>query len=553
MNVLSISLTARGREAAARLPFETVHGSLAANVADHWESVDGFVIFAALGVAVRVAAPLLGAKQSDPAVVCVDESGRWVIAVTGGHRGANDLAHQVAALLDATAIVTTATDATRTPALDNLPGFVASGDVAGITRALLDGAPVGVDNRIGWPLPPSLDERLGGASRPLVIVTDGSVADEPDVAVLRPRSLVVGIGASSGAPTLVAFASSALADAGLSVEAVATVATLDRKGEEPAIVELAAIWGVPLRTYGPDTLAGVTVPNPSVVVSAAVGTPSVAEAAALVAAGPGGSLVVAKQKSATATVAIARRAGPSGRLSVVGLGPGGAAHRTPAATAAVRHADVLIGYGPYVDQVADIVGNAATVIRSPIGAELDRAQTAVSLAAAGQQVALVCSGDAGVYALATLVFEVAAGDPSLDIDVVPGVTAALASAARLGAPLAHDHASISLSDLLTPWPVIEQRLRAVAAADMVVSLYNPRSAGRDWQLGAARDIFLEHRKPDTPVGVVSDATRPDEQVVLTTLGDLQPRLVGMTTCVIIGSSTTRVIADRMVTPRGYVT
>jgi cobalt-precorrin 5A hydrolase/precorrin-3B C17-methyltransferase len=132
------------------------------------------------------------------------------------------------------------------------------------------------------------------------------------------------------------------------------------------------------------------------------------------------------------------------------------------------------------------------------------------------------------------------------------VTAALAAAALLGAPLGHDHAAVSLSDLLTPWEVIERRLGAVAQGDLVVSLYNPRSRGRDWQLDAARTIFLEHRPPSTPVGVVTDAGRPDQRVAITTLLDLDPGSVGMTTCVIVGASTTRVVAGRMVTPRGYV-
>jgi cobalt-precorrin 5A hydrolase/precorrin-3B C17-methyltransferase len=137
------------------------------------------------------------------------------------------------------------------------------------------------------------------------------------------------------------------------------------------------------------------------------------------------------------------------------------------------------------------------------------------------------------------------------VEVVPGVTAALAAAALQGAPLGHDHVVISLSDLLTPWSAIEVRLRAAAAADLVVALYNPRSRGRTWQFDAARDILLEHRSPTTPVGVVSDATRPGEAVQVTTLADVDPNGVGMTTCVIVGSSTTRVIGGRMVTPRGY--
>jgi cobalt-precorrin 5A hydrolase/precorrin-3B C17-methyltransferase len=235
---------------------------------------------------------------------------------------------------------------------------------------------------------------------------------------------------------------------------------------------------------------------------------------------------------------------------VVGLGPGTPAHRTPAAEAAVRHADVVIGYGPYVDAGADLLTPAHEVVRSPIGDETVRAKQAVAEAGAGRRVALVCSGDAGIYAMASLALEVA-GETGVDVEVVPGVTAALAAAGLLGAPLGHDHAVISLSDLLTPWSAIEARLRAAAAADLVVALYNPRSKGRTWQFDAARTVLLEHRSPETPVGVVTDASRPGQVVRLTTLGAVDPADIGMTTCVIVGSSTTRVIGGRMVTPRGY--
>jgi len=181
-----------------------------------------------------------------------------------------------------------------------------------------------------------------------------------------------------------------------------------------------------------------------------------------------------------------------------------------------------------------------------------RAKQAVAEAGAGRNVALVSSGDPGVYAMATIALEVAAesGD-DVEVEVVPGVPAAQAAAALLGAPLAHDHAVISLSDLLTPWAAVEARLRAAAEADLVVALYNPRSAGRSWQLDAARRILLERRSPDTPVGVVTDAARPGQQVELSTLARLDPATVGMTTCVVVGSSATRIVAGRMVTPRGY--
>ncbi|MGH9283120.1 MAG: precorrin-3B C(17)-methyltransferase, partial [Acidimicrobiales bacterium] len=229
--------------------------------------------------------------------------------------------------------------------------------------------------------------------------------------------------------------------------------------------------------------------------------------------------------------------------------PGDPRHRTPAAAAAVSGADLVIGYGPYLDQAADLLTPAHEVVSSPIGDEEGRVARALAEAEGGRRVALVCSGDAGVYALASLVWEAAADGTDADIEVVPGVTSALAAASLLGAPLGHDHAAISLSDLLTPWEDIERRLEAAAAADFVVTLYNPRSRGRPHHLDRARALFLAHRPPETPVGVVTDAYRPGQRVAVTTLEALDPETVGMTTVVIVGASTTRATAGGMVTPR----
>jgi cobalt-precorrin 5A hydrolase/precorrin-3B C17-methyltransferase len=173
----------------------------------------------------------------------------------------------------------------------------------------------------------------------------------------------------------------------------------------------------------------------------------------------------------------------------------------------------------------------------------------VAEARKGHAVALVGSGDVGVYAMASPALAVAGAD--IDVVGVPGITAGLAAAALLGAPLGHDHAIISLSDLHTPWEIIERRIRAAAEGDFVVAFYNPRSQGRDWQLGAALEILARHRPPATPAGVVRDAFRPGEQVLLTTLAELDPGIVDMRSVVIVGSASTRAIAGRMVTPRGY--
>lgn len=544
MRVVSVSVTERGRALADQLPWEHHHGRAAATVRAQWHEVDGLVLFLATGAAVRIVAPLLADKHRDPAVVCVDEAGRFAVALCGGHAGgANELARTVAGYLAAQPVITTGSDAVGRPGLDQLPGFVATGDVAAVATALLDGRAVRVDNPLNWPVPLTADP----AGSVQVTVTDRRDVAGPGQAILHPPSLVAGVGTSSTATAreVADLLDQALSGAGLAVASLAEVATIDRRVDHPAVVAL----GYPIRAFPSGELAAVEVPSPSETVRAAVGTPSVCEAAALLAAGPGAELVVTKRSGPTATVALARRRGPRGHLALVGLGPGGAAHRTPAAEHAVRRAEVVLGYRAYLEQCGDLRGAAQEWVASPIGDEVVRAKQALAEAGAGRRVALVCSGDSGIYGMASIVMELA--DRGVDIDVVPGITAAAAGAAVLGAPLGHDHVAISLSDLLTSWAVIERRLRAAAESDLVVSLYNPRSRGRTWQLDAARRILLEHRPPATPAGIVTDAGREGQRCVVTTVADLDVTLVGMTSVVIIGSSTTTLVNGRMVTPRGY--
>ncbi|MEV8413409.1 precorrin-3B C(17)-methyltransferase [Streptomyces niveus] len=580
---------------------------------------DQLVCFLATGATVRLLAPLLADKSRDPGVVCVDEAGRYAVSLLGGHGGgANSLATEVGSTLCATPVITTATDATGIPGLDTL-GLPFEGAVATVTRAMLDGAPVTLRADTVWPLPPlppnvtagvaggvptpparpGGDDPTGPAAdaaaepsprpadattvprRPLdgpnarapqgvptpsapgtarpgaaVLVSDRVVPLGPADVVLRPPSLVVGVGASRGAGVdeVYGLVVDVLRDAGLSALSVGELATVDAKADEPGIVGAAAELGVPVRTYPAGVLASVDVPNPSDAPLAAVGTPSVAEAAALAAAGRGGELLVPKRKSsphgrpAMATCAVVRRA-PRGRLAVVGLGPGARDLVTPRAVAELRRASVLVGLDQYVDQIRDLLRPGTRVIESGLGREEERARTAVAEARAGHAVALIGSGDAGVYAMASPALAEAADD--IEVVGVPGVTAALAAAAILGAPLGHDHVSISLSDLHTPWEVIERRVRAAAEADIVVTFYNPRSRGRDWQLPKALALLAEHRTGTTPVGVVRNASRPDGTSHLTTLARIDPTTVDMMTVVTVGNTATREIAGRMVTPRGY--
>lgn len=245
----------------------------------------------------------------------------------------------------------------------------------------------------------------------------------------------------------------------------------------------------------------------------------------------------------------------NGRLFIVGLGPGGPELLTGQARAALAAADVVIGYGAYLEQAGQLLAGKR-LERGELGGEVARAELAVERAAGGATVALVSSGDAGVYGMASPALEAlerrrAAGLPCPEIEVVPGVSAALAAAALLGAPLGADFAVISLSDLLTPWEVVERRVTLAAEADFVLALYNPASRRRTWQFACARELILRHRPAGTPVGLVRRAYRPEQEVLITDLAAVADQPLDMTTIILVGSSTTRHFGGRLVTPRGY--
>ncbi len=603
-----IAVTAAGRVAAARLaagwPGETrsYDGPAARSLPRAWTECDGIVCFLAAGAVIRLIAPLLGSKHADPAVVCVDEAARFAVPLIGGHAGGgNTLGSRIAQVLGAEAVITTASDAAGLPGLDDL-GWPVEGAIAAVTRALLDGAQVTLDSDETWPLPPlpvtpvlrrvagdSARGDAAGADGPgrsgaetaagsadgvvaadpggyRILVTDRITAADGRTVVLRPPSLVIGVGASknAGAAEVLGLIDETLGRAGLSAASVTALATVDAKAAEPGLVAAAAQRGWALITYPAARLAAVPVPNPGEAALAAVGTPSVAEAAALASADV---LAVQKRKSAMATVAVGRIR-PRGRLAVIGLGPGARDLLPPRAVAELRRASVVVGLSQYVDQVRDLLRPGTHVLESGLGAEQERAAAAVAQAWLGHAVALVCSGDAGVYAMASPALlhigsdtaaggaaaggaDPAGGDGDIEVVVVPGITASLAAAALLGAPLGHDHAVISLSDLHTPWAVIERRVRAAAEADYVTVFYNPRSEGRPWQLGAALAVLAAHRPAQTPAAIVRNASRPGQGVMLTTMAGFDPRAVDMLSLVIVGASTTRVVAGRMVTPRGY--
>ena len=534
----------------------------------------------AAGILVRSVAPALADKRGEPPVVAVSDDGAFVVPLLGGHRGGVALARRIADALGVIAAVTTVGDRRFGIALDEPPGgwtLANPKDCKAFVAALLRGGRVRVvPTDMAADAPWLAGSRLpfDDAGELAIHVDDASASGgAPDTLVYRPRCLAVGIGCERGAPPaeVAALARSCLDAAGLAPAAVAGVFSIDLKSDEPAVHVLADSLGVPARFLSVAALEAESprLRNPSDLVFREVGCHGVAEGAALAAAGPAGELVVEKTKSMRATCAIARAPGPldtssigspRGELAVVGIGPGDAGTLTPEARAAIENARHLVGYRRYLDLVAGLVRGGRTVHPYRLGEERARVARALELAATGERVALVSSGDPGIYAMASLVMEMldATASPAarrVAVRVLPGVSALQAAAARAGAPLGHDFCAVSLSDLLTPLEVIEDRLAAAARADFVIALYNPVSAGRRRIFDGALRILREHRAAETPVVVARNLGRTGERVEVVRLDRLDPAAIDMLTVIVVGSSRTRTFvhggARCAYTPRGY--
>jgi len=564
----------------ARMPKQPeiiAYRDFAATLRDLFAGGRTIVALCASGIVIRILAPLLDDKRAEPPVIAVAEDGSAVVPLLGGHHGANRLARKIAEVLGCAAAITTAGDARFGFALDDPPPgwHVRNPETAkAITSALLRGERVGLKVQAanaswltagGAPFAPAgeLEVRITERDDP---GSDGRL-------VLHPKVLALGVGCERGTEPaeLQDLVASTLAGHGFAAEAIACVVSLDLKAAEPAIHALAAQLGVPARFLPASRLEEEKprLANPSAEVFAVTGCHGVAEGAALAAVGSSGELVVAKTKSARATCALARAPVPldperigraQGRLAIVGLGPGNAAWRTPEASAWLDEADDWVGYRGYLALLEPRRWHHAERHAFALGEEEARARLALHLAAKGRRVALISSGDPGIYAMAALVFELLErGDPAwqrVAIAVSPGVSALQAAAARAGAPLGHDFCAISLSDLLTPWGEIERRLEAAAAGDFVTVLYNPASGRRREGLARALEILGAARPPDTPVVHARNLGRAGETLAIVPLAGFDPGGVDMLSLLIVGSSRTRTFATPdgrafAYTPRGY--
>ena len=530
----------------------------------------------ASGILIRAVAPLLSDKTTEPPVLSVSDDGAVVVPLLGGHRGANRLARRIAEALGATAAVTTAGDVALGVALDEPPaGWVLANpeDAKGAMATLLSGGGARVcgdeATKADW-----LADLPEGQDATLLCTME---AHDPNLATLtfHPRRATLGVGASRNCPPeeMIALVDDLLAEADLAPAALRGIFTADIKADEAAVLALSAHLGQPVRHFTAPELEAATprTETPSDVVFAEIGTHGVAENAALLGGGDDAVLWYPKRKTAMATAALALAPAPveslhghaRGRVSIVSIGPGQSAWRTPEASRLIAEADELVGYSLYIDLLGPLAAGKPRA-DFPLGGEEARCRHALERAGEGRNVALVCSGDAGIYAMGALVFELmartddsAVSDAARRVEIVctPGVSALQAAAARAGAPLGHDFCAISLSDLLTPREDIVKRLRAAAEGDFVIAFYNPVSQRRRTLLAEARDILLRHRPADTPVLLASSLGRPEEALRYRRLEDLQVDEVDMLTVVLVGSSNTRLVQTgdgvRMFTPRGY--
>ena len=549
---------------------------LAHFLATRWLQLQLLVAAVASGALIRSLAPLLRDKYRDPAVLLLDGSGCHVIPLLGSHgRHGDQLAAAMAAFRGGQVWRSGYSSGSGQLALDcfgsSLGWQRGLGSWDELVKAFAQRQGMALVQESGSPSwrATAAAERLQPADplppgEPWLYV--GHRTATGATAHWHPPVLWLGLGCERHTHPVVleAAVEKSLVSAGLAAAAVAGVASLDRKSDEPGLLALCQQHQWPLKIFTADHLAAIPVPNGSPVVARQVGTPSVAEAAALAAAGTGARLLAPKtvvrgeRASGAATCAVALATSPwapaRGALDVIGSGPGALDQLTPAARAALAAATTWVGYGPYLDRLEPLRASHQLRLDGVLGKEQERCATALAMACQGQRVALVSSGDSGIYGLAGLAVARWLDLPEQDrpgFAVHPGISALQMAAARLGGPLMHDFCVISLSDKLTPWATIRQRLHAAALGDFVVALYNPRSKERVRQLQEARRILLAERSGSTPVAICRQLARPEEQVTLTTLAALESSTVDMLTLVLVGNSQTRRQGPWLVTPRGY--
>ena len=527
------------------------------------------------GIVIRLLAPLLNDKKNEPPVLWLSEEGTELLTLLGAHREGDALARELRQILNI------GSDSPSPSPIDAPPeGWVLASDPMPVLRALAENQKVKLCTPFAqaWPFgyarTPQPATQI--AAEPMIIVSAFRETRPRlrDVWLIPPL-LTIGVGCSRNAPKeqILQLVREALNATQYRFESVAGIASLEEKCDEESLFALEETLQREIRFFSAESLEKLTplLANPSEEVFETVGCHGVAEAAALALAGAGARLLVPKMKSAMGTCAIALAAAPlnieslagrrRGYLQIIGSGPGGEESISPEATQILCKAEHWVGYRGYLDALKT---SGAQKHGFEIGEERKRCAHAIALAAKGARVALVCSGDPGIYALAGLAIELCAQHPepaarAIRLSVHPGISSLQAAAAKAGAPIGHDFCAISLSDLLTPSALICKRITAAAKGDFVTLFFNPQSQKRQTLLHKALEIMRRYRSLQTPVIHARNIGRESETLIFSTLGEFdtaQRQKVDMFSLLIVGNGASRLIAkmDRryVVTPRGYL-
>jgi cobalt-precorrin 5A hydrolase/precorrin-3B C17-methyltransferase len=520
---------------------DRVYHEFGATLRELYQQGTPIIALCAAGIVIRTLAALLLEKGAEPPVLAVAEDGSAVVPLLGGLGGVNVMAREIAAHLDVAPAITTSGELRFGTCLLNPPSGYTLGDLEMGKRFvsdLLAGETVRIEGSAPWLAQAQLPEDI--QARLAVHVSHAERTPATNELLIYPRSVLVAV--SADVADLSNAVRAALHRAKIAVQSLACLLAPDTAMASPALREAAFELGVPLRFANADTGVGELARNAVKQPVSILGDNSI-------------TIVVAENP--LDPLQIGR---PRGRLAVIGLGPGAAELMVPAVKAELARANDVLGYETYVrmagpfraDQVLHCTDNRE---------EMQRARHAFELAAQGRSVVVVSSGDPGVFAMAAAVLEALHESSDIhwhnvDLEILPGVSASLATAAQAGAPLGHDFCVLSLSDNLKPWSIIEKRLDLAAQADLALAFYNPISRSRPWQLGQALSIIASHRVPETPVVLGRDIGRPGQSLRVTTLGQLTPDQVDMRTMVLVGSSTTCVFARSeggmwVYTPRWY--
>ncbi|APA88812.2 precorrin-3B C(17)-methyltransferase [Paraburkholderia sprentiae WSM5005] len=543
-----------------RVEADVPYTELGAHLRELYARGTPIVALCAAGIVIRCLAPLLSNKGAEPPVLAVAEDGSAVVPLLGGLAGVNVMARDIAAALAVQPAITTSGELRFGTCVLNPPEGYALADLAQGKRFVSD-LLAGESTRIEGDAPWLDDAQLprSDSARLAIRVTPRAWDGQPDELVIHPRSVVAAVVIDDASAQPNAHAADAIVERvraalnahGLAARSLAGLLAPSASMADPALAQAATLLEVPLRFA--DASAEHGGPRAAALLHAALRIP---HETLHDGAHSGIALAVTPLALDPATIGRAR-----GRLSVIGLGPGRAELMVPAARTALSEATDILGYDTYVKMAGPLRADQR-VHGSDNREEMQRARHAFELASEGRAVVMVSSGDPGVFAMAAAVLEALEASrndawAAVELSIVPGVSAALATAAQAGAPLGHDFCMLSLSDNLKPWAIIEARLRHAAQADLVMALYNPISRARPWQLDKALDIVREYRAPSTLVVLGRDIGRPGGTLRTLTLGELRSVDVDMRTMVIVGSSLTRKFAcgndgaQWVYTPRWY--